>query len=60
MADKLLGAFVSAWVWVELPDEAIEWTDQQIADLAREAWSSMGDNLEFDERVTVSRSFEEG
>ena len=60
MSEKLVGAYVQAWVWVDLDVEG----DQEpslgeIRQLAQRTWSKDGE-IEVDDTAAVSRSYEEG
>lgn len=57
--ERLRGAYVQAWVWVDLDGNDDDYTDDDICDLARDKWEHEGE-LEIDRLPPiVSRSYGE-
>jgi len=57
MAVRLRGAYVQAWVWVDLEADNEDWTDDEIVYEARLQLQRYGE-LEIDDGAEVSRSYE--
>ena len=58
MTKRLIGAYVAAWVWVDLEDADRDLGDETVRSTAYFAWQRAG-QIEIDDNAVVSYSYED-